>query len=974
MSSAAFPSAVLFAAVRRVCSTAAWQHGSRLAQDGVVSVLRGGADELELRVAVPGWETSPTVVLYADGPEWACDCGGSEDPCPHVAASLIALEDARKRGASLAVASAPRARIVYRFARNDGDMALARAVVATDGRESVLVDRPDPGAIALTDTDLAIDRALRACEWSSMPAEKRAAVLGLLARCDVVTLDGAAVVATDEPVSPRATVTDDGAGFALTIERDPCVREVLGRGVVRTDAALRPVGDVDLCGERMEKLPRTRKFAHGDVVDLVIDALPELARRIPVDVRTGRLPERVEGLAPRVLFTLAHVAHTLSVLPRVVYGDPPCATVERGRLVHHRGPVPVRDIAAEVTLGHSLHESLDLVLERRTEFTGPDAVRFTQRLRGWDVAQGRAAAASLGERPLVPRFNPRDDGFDLAFESPAAPGARGDSPEATADPAAVLHAYREGLDLVPLTGGGWAPLPADWLAKNGHMVADLLAARDDKGRIPAALRPALAELCDALEHPRPAALARLAPLAETFTTIPHAELPQDLTATLRPYQREGVDWLCFLRDAGLGAVLADDMGLGKTVQTLCALRGRTLVVCPRSLVHNWLDEIARFRPGLRTHVFHGPDRTLDRGADVTLTTYAVLRLDEEILRAEPWDIVVLDEAPAIKNPDSQAARAAYGLDARMRIALSGTPVENHLDELWSLFHFTNRGLLGSRADFDARYGSPIANGDLDATRRLRARVHPFLLRRLKRDVAKDLPPRTDLVLYCELGDSERAVYDAVRAASRKQVVEALGEGGGGTLAALEALLRMRQAACHPALVPGQRADSSAKVQRLVHALTDAVEDGHRALVFSQWTSLLDLLEPALNTAGIPFARLDGTTRDRGAVVQEFQDEAGPPVLIASLKAGGTGLNLTAADHVFLLDPWWNPATEDQAADRAHRIGQNRPVMVHRLVARDTVEERILALQARKRGLAEAVLDGGAAASALTRDDLLALVE
>jgi SNF2 family DNA or RNA helicase len=256
---------------------------------------------------------------------------------------------------------------------------------------------------------------------------------------------------------------------------------------------------------------------------------------------------------------------------------------------------------------------------------------------------------------------------------------------------------------------------------------------------------------------------------------------------------------------------------------------------------------------------------------------------------------------------------------------------------------------------------------------LRKKIRPFVLRRLKKEVAPELPPRIDSVLYCELDDAERDVYDAVRAAARKEVVERLAEGG-SVLAALEALLRLRQAACHPALVPGQRAESSSKVERLCEALEDAAADGHKALVFSQWTSLLDLVEPHLARAGIRFTRLDGSTRDRAAVVASFQDEQGPEVMLISLKAGGTGLNLTAADHVFLLDPWWNPAVEDQAADRAHRIGQDRPVNVYKLVAKDTVEEGILALQERKRSLSDAALGEADRALGLTREDLLDLLK
>jgi SNF2 family DNA or RNA helicase len=372
-------------------------------------------------------------------------------------------------------------------------------------------------------------------------------------------------------------------------------------------------------------------------------------------------------------------------------------------------------------------------------------------------------------------------------------------------------------------------------------------------------------------------------------------------------------------------------------------------------------------------VYHGPGRELDPEADLTLTTYAILRLDADALAKTDWDTVVLDEAQSIKNPDSKAARAAYRLTPRFALAMTGTPIENRLEELWSQLHFTNRGLLGGRRDFDERYAKPIGTGDAAATERLRARIRPFVLRRLKRDVAPELPPRTDIVLHAELSPDERSLYDGIRAATRDDVVQRL-RAGGSVLAALEALLRLRQASCHPALVPGQTADDSAKLKVLMENLDEAVSEGHKALVFSQWTSFLDLVEPHLASAGLPYGRLDGSTRDRAGVVARFQDEAGPPVLLISLRAGGTGLNLTAADHVFILDPWWNPAVEDQAADRAHRIGQDRPVMVHRLVAAQTVEERILALQARKRELSEAALGQAEAAQAITREDLLALLD
>jgi SNF2 family DNA or RNA helicase len=544
---------------------------------------------------------------------------------------------------------------------------------------------------------------------------------------------------------------------------------------------------------------------------------------------------------------------------------------------------------------------------------------------------------------------------------------------ASVDAAAVVRAWQEGLGIVPLTGGGWAALPQGWLNKHGQRVADLLAAREADGRLARHALPALAALCADLQHPPPPGLDRLAPLVAGFDRLPEVPLPADVKATLRPYQQQGVNWLAFLRSAGLGGVLADDMGLGKTLQTMCVFdQGRTLVVAPTSVLFNWRDELARFRPSLKVCVYHGGARELDATADVTLTSYALLRLDATALAAVAWRTLVLDEAQAIKNPDSQTARSAFALNASLRLALTGTPVENRLDELWSLMHFTNRGLLGGRSDFNERHARPIAEGQAGAAAALRQRVRPFLLRRLKKDVAPELPPRTDAVLRVALGDSERAVYDAVRAATQKDLLALLDQGK-GVMQALEALLRLRQAACHPALVPGQHADTSSKVERLVAALENAAADGHKALVFSQWTSLLDLIEPALARADLAFTRLDGSTRDRAGVVAGFQGAGGPPVMLVSLKAGGSGLNLTAADHVFLCDPWWNPAVEAQAADRTHRIGQERPVFVYRLVATDTVEERILALQDSKRALMDAALGDGAAAAGLTKDDLMALL-
>lgn len=974
----------MLAAVRKICLPAIWSQGVKLARENAVSKVSEGKGEITFRVRAGAVPVPPTVTLYIEEEEWSCDCGGKVDPCPHVAAAAIALESGNfaapePSADGSSTGSAPGVAVGYRLTTSGGRLSLARVLDGAPVRGSIASDafRIKHPALAPTHEDMRIDRVMASTSREQIPLERMSDILDALGAASDVTLDGKPVKTSNERIKPLATVEDAPNGaFTLRVVKDPRVSGVVGLGVALVDGVLRPLGETATTGERLERLPLVRTFSRNEETELVTRVIPELEKTIEVTVTARRLAKKSVHARPRVVLDLSHVeGHTLSVLPLLVYGDPPIARIDGDQVISiGKGAVPVRKLDQERALVQRLRSELDLVLGRRVYFEGNDAARFADRIRKFQDLVGEHEHAEVFEgAPLAVHVVATDDGvFDLELET-TEPGTA--TPK-RADAALVMRAWKDGLDVVPLEGGGWAPLPAGWLAKHGARVADLLAARDpETKKLPKAAFVDLAALCDALDRPRPAVVDRLKPLLDDFAGIPKATLPSDLTATLREYQSRGVDWLAFLRSAGLGGVLADDMGLGKTLQTICAMpRGkRTLVVCPKSVVYNWQAEIARFRPSLKVAIFHGPRRALDAGADVTLTTYAVLRLDQELLAKEAWDTVVLDEAQAIKNETSQTARAAFELRADFKLALSGTPVENRLEELWSVMAFANPGLLGGRASFVDRYVTPIGGGDRDAAARLRAKIRPVVLRRMKRDVLPELPPRTDAVLHVELEDTERVVYDAVRAAAKKELTAKLAEGA-GVLAALEALLRLRQASCHPSLVPGQKADSSSKVEALLGALEDAAADGHKALVFSQWTSLLDLVEPHLQNAGIRFTRLDGATKDRGAVVDAFQDPSGPPVLLASLKAGGTGLNLTAADHVFLLDPWWNPAAEDQAADRAHRIGQDRPVMVYRLVAKDTVEERILALQERKRALADVALGEAGAAAAITREELLALLD
>jgi superfamily II DNA or RNA helicase len=972
----------LFEAVRSACSAGAWSRGVELVRAEAVTGEADDDGEISLRVSTRGGLICPSVILMPEDAEWECDCASREEGCEHAAAAVIALRRARREGRSLPGSARSPGRIGYRMARTSAGLRFERVVVTGDGEEplrstltAITSGRVDGPRFAASRADIEVERTLGTRLRGELPRGVWPALLAALADCPDVQLDGRPIRASAEGLGFVAVLDDAGEDFRLRVSRDPRIEEIFQEGVARAGDALCPLLESRLTGRELEELSRGRHFEAGAVTELVTAVLPSLRERIPVEVRTKRLP-RTTVEPPRLVVDASREGDALSVLATLVYGDPPIARVDSGHLVPLAGVVPLRDGATERALTRRLQNELELLPGRRLRLRGEEAVAFAERLASWRGAvRGRGLDSFRRVAPLVPRFSTTSDGFDLDFQSEGVGPDRATGPGAApgrVGAAAVLRAWREGESLVPLADGGFAPLPRDWLTRYGDRVADLLAARDERGKLTRAALPELAELCEELEVPVPHDAAALRTRLETALAAEPAALPEDLTASLRGYQREGVDWLCALRDAGLGALLADDMGLGKTLQALCSLRGRTLVVAPTSVLHNWAEEIARFRPALSCARYHGPGRALDPDVDVTLTTWSVLRLDVDRLEEVGWDTLILDESHAIKNPASQVARAAHRLRADFRVALTGTPVENRLDELWSQFQVTNPGLLGGRRDFDRRYARPVADGSAEAAERLRQRIRPFVLRRLKREVAPELPPRTEVVLRATLSDEERKLYDAIRAATRTDVLEKLAART-GVLEALEALLRLRQAACHPALVPGQRADGSSKLALLIETLEEALAEGHKALVFSQWTSLLDLVEPELSRTGVPFERLDGSTRDRGAVVGRFQDPAGAPVMLLSLRAGGVGLNLTAADCVFVLDPWWNPAAEDQAADRAHRIGQDRPVMVYRLVAEDTVEERILALQARKREIAEEALGEASGAAALSREDLLALL-
>jgi superfamily II DNA or RNA helicase len=552
----------------------------------------------------------------------------------------------------------------------------------------------------------------------------------------------------------------------------------------------------------------------------------------------------------------------------------------------------------------------------------------------------------------------------------------------------LARCLAEGKKYVRLDDGSFAAFDPVNVKAMLEREVELMTAAGKNGRFPLSQAGRLQELLGhAAEALVPATTKDLFKKLQSIDEIEAAKKPRGLKGTLRPYQEQGLSWLRFIHDIGSGGVLADDMGLGKTLQTIALLLSvkqeeksvKALIVAPTSVVTNWVREIERFAPTLSVALWHGQQRKEQADeletADVIITSYALLRRDEEMLKELDLSYAILDEAQHIKNPMSATAAAAKRLRAKRRLALTGTPIENRLSEIWSIFDFVSPGLLGPLNKFEERFARPISDGDHKTAARLRATIHPFILRRTKSEVAKDLPEKIEMDQICDLAPEQKTLYNQVVREVRAQImgdVERLGVSG-AHIQILAGLTRLRQAACDPRLLGLPRPFSDEDSGKLI-ALRELVEEceagGHKVLVFSQFVTMLQLIKNALDKDGVNYEYLDGSTKDRAERVDHFQADPGCTVFLISLKAGGTGLNLTAADTVIHFDPWWNPAVEDQATDRAHRIGQTKVVTAYRLVAAGTIEEKILQLKAKKRELVSSVLtEDAGGAKKLTKSDL-----
>lgn len=560
----------------------------------------------------------------------------------------------------------------------------------------------------------------------------------------------------------------------------------------------------------------------------------------------------------------------------------------------------------------------------------------------------------------------------------------------------IWKAWIQGKRYVQLKDGSYTSLPESWLKKLKHKLQTMGfdPEKPPQKRFQSFEAPALDKIVEDIpETSSDDFWKKLRTKIHQFKEVKQLLAPQNLNATLRPYQLQGMSYMNFLREYHFGGILADEMGLGKTVQTLSFLqymkekgcKGPNLIIVPTSVLPNWEREAQKFVPGMSRLIIYGARREnmfkKISETDLIITTYALLRRDLEEMLKFRFNAIILDEAQNIKNPNTITARSVRKLDSRFKLCLSGTPIENSLLELWSLFEFLMPGFLGSQHAFQKGFVKPIKDGDEESLQYLKTRVSPFILRRTKSEVAKDLPPKVENVYYCALTDEQLELYASLAKKLKDQVMRTVDEKGiaKSQISILDALLKLRQICCHPNLlklnIPGvNTALPSGKFEAFKDLLNGIIENGHKVLVFSQFVEMLKIIRVWLETTGMPYTYLDGTSKDRFEQVDRFNNSPDIPVFLISLKAGGTGLNLTSADYVIHYDPWWNPAVENQATDRTHRIGQTRQVFSYKMICENTVEEKILKLQDQKRGIADSIIPGQNSWKNLTRNDLELLFE
>ena len=810
-----------------------------------------------------------------------------------------------------------------------------------------------------------------------------------------------------DTIVAKCTFERNGDGRRFPLTSGGWFEGASGWHIDTSEGIARPI-DKRVAPAALRRLLRSPTIAEpaSELIGMITDGLPKVALEIGAELPELSQVADVIDLKPTFRMRAGGSLVDAQVSLKAAYGDmeielrsdgisppviilPPEEGQKRAKCI--RTDIAAQQLAVQCLLDHGLaaNESGDLFVAE-----GAAAIKFWSEGIGslpedWDLfvpedlvdTQVRSKALTMNARV--------SSGVDwlsvkISYESE---GVGVDRDE-------IARCLREGKKYVQLSDGSFAHFDTDKVQAMIDREVELIAAAGKNGKLPLSQAGRIQELLDQAESSTVSAGTKsLFKKLSSIDEIKRAKKPRGLKATLRPYQEQGLSWLRFIHEIASGGVLADDMGLGKTIQTVALLLSlkqemkaekskkdiKALIVAPTSVVTNWVREIERFAPSLTTALWHGAGRKEQKkeleSANVIITSYTLLRRDIEFLKKLKLDYAILDEAQNIKNPMSATAQASKELQASRRLALTGTPIENRLSEIWSIFDFVSPGLLGPLTKFEEKFARPIDQGDSKRATRLRATIHPFILRRTKTEVAKDLPPKIEADKIIDLAPDQKAVYAQILREVRAHVLGEVEKAGlaKSQIHILAGLTKLRQAACDPRLLGLPREfshEDSGKLMALRELVEEVESGGHKVLIFSQFVSMLKLVRQALDEDKVRYEYLDGSTTDRPERIDRFQSDPTIPVFLISLKAGGSGLNLTAADTVIHFDPWWNPAVEDQASDRAHRIGQKKVVTVYRLVAAGTIEEKILQLKQKKRDLVTAVLSEDAGgAKKLTKDDL-----
>ena len=959
--------------LRQSSSPEIWSRGVTLAREDRILQLNEIDQSASFNVIDPKLKATPKVELDFDALDWYCNCPLDDDPCYHTTAAAIAFNSAIKNNTPLKTGEHSSGSIEYFFFEKDDMLGIGRRIRIKDKVIPFLGSLAKPQEVTLTPSNFDITIDVKLTLADELPkADTWRELAPHLEHVEKIFFNAEQIKFYAAPARLKIDLSQNGDTYFLSPNNNDDFIKVYKNGIAHTKNGFHCFQFPTLKGSEKDYINSAKGFGRKDYSFLFGELLPKLEQRFEINDKTQNAP-KVKKVKADVFIDIKSTHSGITAKAQIVYGDPIIATLEGDTLRVIGQEIPLRNPDEEKALSDLLWKRLGLFLNQPKEFSTADSQTFLEKLtRDWKTPSIKFKEVGYENFGVLrPSASFANDIFELNFDNNTEESTK----TSKVSGEQVLEAWKRGESHIKIGDFSFAEIPSQWLKLNQQLIEDLLDAKKFAEKTPKALHSQVCEMFELTEQTPPLELATTKAKLEEFRELEQALIPEQFKGELRDYQKYGVNWLSYMKSLGIGVLLADDMGLGKTIQTIAVIESPTLIVAPASLIHNWANEINKFNPSLKINIYHGPSRSLIGHNDVTITTYNVMRLDIDEINQMHWKLIVLDEAQAIKNRKSQVAQAAYQLNSAAKIALTGTPIENHLDDLWSQYYFLNPGLLGTPNQFRERYVKHINNGDSEITARLQRRLKPLLLRRLKSEVAKELPEKTIFPTLLDLSSEEMGAYASLSQQIKGEIKAEIDQSK-SVFDLLEILLRLRQVACDYRLLPAYTGTPlpTTKTDFLCESVASNLENGHHVLVFSQWTSYLDIIESNLDNMGAELLRIDGSTKNRQNIVDTFQSSSSPICLLMTLKAGGVGLNLTRADHVYITDPWWNPAAENQAIDRAHRIGQENPVFVHKLITRGTVEEKIFALQSKKQLLSESVIGSGGASYELTRDDLLGLID